>query len=102
MISYTCSSQGGKPAPTIRWLRNGQLINNSAVEIPPSSEMGIKSSQIIVPVSRHDHSANFSCVVYNDANQNSPLISTQILNVQCKYVRLLNLLLLMYTSLLLF
>ena len=47
------------------------------------------SSQIVVDVSRHDHSANFSCIVYNEANQNSPLISTRILNVQCKYLLVL-------------
>ena len=78
VISLTCSSQGGKPAPTVRWLRNGQPVN--------SAKDSSSSSQIVVDVSRQDHSANFSCLVYNEANQNSPLISTRILNVQCKYI----------------
>ena len=84
VIYFTCSSSGGKPAPTIRWLRNGQLIN-SAIETPPSSEMGTSSSQIILTVTKHDHSANYSCEVYNNANQNSLFESSRTLNVQCKY-----------------
>ena len=85
VISFTCSSQGGKPPPTITWLKNGQPIN-SAISVPPTTERGTSSSQIVVDVTRQDHSANYSCKVYNDANQNSPLVSYRILNVQCKYI----------------
>lgn len=84
VISFNCSSTGGKPAPKIDWLRNGQPLN-SAIYSPPSEEMGTASSQIVVTLQRSDHSANYSCKVYNEANQNSPLIQTRTLNVQCKY-----------------
>ena len=85
VIYLTCSSQGGKPAPNIKWLRNGQLVT-SAIETRPSTQLGASSSQIIVDITRQDHSANYSCVIYNAANQNSPLISYRILSVQCKYL----------------
>ena len=85
MISFNCSSSGGKPAPTIQWLRNGQLIN-SAIYTPPEQERGTASSQIEVTLGRSDHSANYSCKVFNEANQDSPKVETRTLNVQCKYV----------------
>ncbi|XP_052804588.1 hemicentin-1-like isoform X2 [Mya arenaria] len=81
VISLTCSSSGGKPTPTIQWLRNGQPVN-SAVTKPPAQEMGTTSSRLTVTLTRYDHSANYSCVVFNEANQNKPLITSRILQVQ--------------------
>ncbi|XP_060578910.1 hemicentin-1-like isoform X2 [Ruditapes philippinarum] len=81
VISFNCSSTGGKPAPTIEWLRNGQLIN-SAIYTPPAQERGTASSHIEVTLGRSDHSANYSCKVFNEANQDSPRIETRTLNVQ--------------------
>ncbi|XP_045209510.2 hemicentin-1-like isoform X2 [Mercenaria mercenaria] len=81
VISFNCSSSGGKPAPKIEWLRNGQPLN-SAIYSPPSVEMGTASSQIVVTLERSDHSANYSCKVYNEANQDSPIVDSRTLNVQ--------------------
>ncbi|KAL4228916.1 hypothetical protein ACF0H5_011957 [Mactra antiquata] len=79
VILLTCSSSGGKPPPTMLWLKNGQSIN-SANYIP--SENGTSSSQITITLQRSDHSANYSCKVFNQANQNAPHVRSQILNVQ--------------------
>ena len=84
VISLNCSSQGGKPTPTIQWWRNGQLVGG-AIVTPPAQEMGTTSSLLTVTLTRSDHSANYSCSVFNAANQNQPRISSRILQVQCKY-----------------
>ena len=84
MISLNCSSTGGKPTPTVRWLRNGQPIT-SAILIVPSVEMGTTSSLITVELTKQDDSANFSCIVFNDANVDHPHIGSEILDVQCEY-----------------
>ena len=85
VIQFTCSSSGGKPAPAIQWLRNGQSINSAILTPPPSENpMGTSSSQITVTLTRNDHRANYTCSVFNAANKNSPLSKTNILDVQCK------------------
>lgn len=88
VISFTCSSRGGKPAPTIRWLRNGQPLNSAIVTPPTVDNNNTTSSLLTVTLHRSDHSANYSCVVFNAANQNSSLIASKLLNVQCKYTYL--------------
>ncbi|XP_052252975.1 hemicentin-2-like isoform X2 [Dreissena polymorpha] len=81
VILLTCSSSGGKPTPTIQWLRNGQPVNSAIVTLP-SEPMGVISSRLTVNLTRSDHRANYSCVVFNAANQNNPHVSPKILNVQ--------------------
>lgn len=88
VISFTCSSSGGKPPPAYRWLRNGQPLNSAIYTPPPTGtehHLGTSSSQIVVHLQRSDHSANYTCEVYNQANQNAPVRETRMISVQCKY-----------------
>ncbi|KAL3885257.1 hypothetical protein ACJMK2_025345 [Sinanodonta woodiana] len=81
VISLTCSSMGGNPDPTIVWYKNGQALSG-ATFTPPSQPKGTSSSQISVTLERTDNRANFTCAVFNKANQNQPRVKTQFLDVQ--------------------
>ncbi|KAK3577322.1 hypothetical protein CHS0354_008417 [Potamilus streckersoni] len=81
VISLNCSSVGGNPYPTIIWYKNGQVLSGATFS-PPSQPKGMSSSQISVTLERTDNRANFTCAVFNKANQNQPRVKTQLLEVQ--------------------
>ncbi|XP_050417448.2 hemicentin-2 isoform X2 [Patella vulgata] len=81
VVAFTCESNGGNPDPMILWYKNGKEIVE-ATKTPSVTIGGASSSRIIVTLDSTDHQANYSCVVYNEANKNSPLSTFILLQVQ--------------------
>ncbi len=82
-VQFNCSSDGGNPTPTIRWLRGDQnIIGNPAV--PPSDKFGTTWSTYIRQLDRTDHNMKYGCLVENKAILNQPKWTNKTLQVQCK------------------
>ena len=82
IVTLTCSSSGGNPAPTFTWTKNGVVLNSNIVETKVPK--GLSSSQLTVHLDYSDHLATYSCNVQNSVNQNTPLSASTQFSVLCK------------------
>ncbi|PVD27478.1 hypothetical protein C0Q70_12639 [Pomacea canaliculata] len=77
-ISMTCQSVGGKPLPTITWMKNGVQLVMPSMDVTGN----VSRSTLNVTLSHSDHGANYTCFVYNLLNEYQPLIVSRIFSVQ--------------------
>lgn len=80
-ISMTCQSVGGKPLPTITWMKNGVQLVMPSMDVTGN----VSRSTLNVTLSHSDHGANYTCFVYNLLNEYQPLIVSRIFSVQCEF-----------------
>ncbi|KAJ8316286.1 hypothetical protein KUTeg_006300 [Tegillarca granosa] len=81
VIVLICHTEGGNPAPTIKWSKNNELLPSTA-SINTLIPRGRSSSQLTITLDRSDHQAQYTCVVFNTLNQDRPLTITKGLQVQ--------------------
>ena len=84
-LQLTCSTNSGNPPPGIRWLRNNDVITDGSIMTLPSDIFGVTSSALVRRLERADHRANYTCTAENEANIGLPVITSVLLEVQCKY-----------------
>ncbi|KAK3740417.1 hypothetical protein RRG08_064245 [Elysia crispata] len=80
-VTFTCSSTGGNPNPTITWLKNGNISTAVQQVTEAATVGGTTSSAIRVKLDKTDHQANYSCLVSNELNFNSPLVGSTLVSV---------------------
>lgn len=74
---FICTTQGGNPYPTFTWFINQIPINNTYYIVSPNT------SELRLPLEKHYHNQQIICQINNQALDN-PLITSRILNIQCK------------------
>ena len=84
-LSLSCLSQNGKPAATLRWLRNGVEVSEGAVYSTESAGNKLQNGKSILTFTPkdEDNEAYYTCQASNEALQ-KPLSVTVQLNVMCK------------------
>ena len=68
-LSLECVSNGGNPAPTLKWLLRGQKIRSQESQEDERQENGRwrSVSRLRLPVNHEDNTARLECVVSHDA-----------------------------------
>jgi hypothetical protein len=68
-LSLECVSNGGNPAPTLKWMLRGQEIRTQEVQEDTRQTSGrwTSISRLRLPVSREDNLATIYCQVFHDA-----------------------------------
>lgn len=83
--ALTCSSEGGSPDPTVRWYRDGVLLQGQ-VQKGGSRERPTASVLTVNP-RLEDDDANYRCVVWNRALREDVKLETSVnLRVHCEYM----------------
>ena len=84
VITLSCSSSGGNPAPNITWYRNANMLTSSiAASTSSSVKFGTTSGSLVRRLTPSDDRTNYSCVVWNKAAGSEGVSTTLQLNVQC-------------------
>ena len=85
-VPLTCRSNGGKPAATITWYRNGVQITEGITATV--TDVGDKTqntvSVLTIRPTKDDDEGTFTCQAMNDALPN-PLQTKVVLSVMCMY-----------------
>ena len=84
VVTLTCSSQGGNPAPSVRWYRDGRQISANTRTAPPRQKFGTTTGTLTWTLTKRDHGVEFSCAVENTGNRDNPRTTSRKLEVQCE------------------
>ncbi|XP_042876698.1 carcinoembryonic antigen-related cell adhesion molecule 5-like, partial [Penaeus japonicus] len=79
--TFTCESQGSRPAPVITWFEQGKEVEASRAPTRSSSSERTTGSLVMVPRA-HDHQKKLKCQASNPAIAGSAISDEVILNVQ--------------------
>ena len=78
-VTITCSSTGGDPTPTVKWLRNDVVFDDTS-----TTSSGVTSNSYTFKASPAEHLAVFECQTDNGVPLN-PLTSTLFVIVNSRY-----------------
>lgn len=79
-VTLKCTSTGGYPLPSVIWLRNGKLVDESYSQTGRHEVV----NSVSFTVNQTDHQATYSCLVSNGLAA-KPLQASVILKVLCKW-----------------
>lgn len=75
-VTLTCVSEGGKPAPTIKWYdENGDLVSDAKYRAEPmisNSKLFVSKSSISLLPSKRMHNITYKCEAGNNVGANRP------------------------------
>ena len=85
VITLTCSSLGGNPAPSLTWYRGGVALGG-ATYAGPGVKYGNTTSGLVWTLGAGDDGAGFVCVAQNAATAGTAGVSSNTLRlaVQCE------------------
>lgn len=74
-FTLRCDVFGGKPLPTVLWLRNDIPVTNESVALPSAGTTHVRSELRILGLTRQDVHSELTCQAYNNP-KTQPLAST--------------------------
>ncbi|KAK9738532.1 hypothetical protein QE152_g9752 [Popillia japonica] len=84
-FNLKCDVFGGKPLPTVLWLRNDIPETNASVVLPSAGTTHVRSELRILGLTRQDVHSELTCQAYNNP-KTQPLASTLHVDMNCQSV----------------